>query len=317
MEETEPANVEVEKIEKLEEAKIIREKSSFFTSRGFLIGFFVFIILLLASPFVATAMDLYYFHWHNQYLNKIATSFPFPAIYLDGRTYTVADYELELDNLGSPVVQGKKVVERSELRKMFLERIKRNAAVKIIVAEKNIDTTEALKIAQASTFGPGMTSEKIAKSIKDNFNWTVDYFNENIQFPRAREMAYSFYILKPMADEIAAQVRAPKANFTKIAKEKGEDATKELGGDLGWLKKKDVIPEFGAVLVSMKKGEISGPFLSRFGWHILKLVDIREKAGVKEYRASHIIILPSNHKDIIDQEITKVFDKVKMRVLIE
>lgn len=65
-------------------------------------------------------------------------------------------------------------------------------------------------------------------------------------------------------------------DFEKIAKEKSVDkGTAVSGGDLGWFAKDKMVPEFSEAAFKLKKGEISEPVKSPFGWHIIKLDDRR------------------------------------------
>jgi peptidyl-prolyl cis-trans isomerase C len=62
--------------------------------------------------------------------------------------------------------------------------------------------------------------------------------------------------------------------FSEVAKAVSEDKVSALkGGDLGWVNQDAVAPEFSQKAFSMKKDEISEPFLSACGFHILKILD--------------------------------------------
>lgn len=69
-----------------------------------------------------------------------------------------------------------------------------------------------------------------------------------------------------------------KGNFGAIAKEKSLDTgSAEQGGELGWTVPSSFDPSFAEGLVSLKKGEYSKtPVESQFGWHIIKLDDVRD-----------------------------------------
>ncbi len=47
------------------------------------------------------------------------------------------------------------------------------------------------------------------------------------------------------------------------------------GGDLGWTGPGTFVPEFEALLAALKENEISAPFRSQFGWHIVQLLGRR------------------------------------------
>lgn len=63
------------------------------------------------------------------------------------------------------------------------------------------------------------------------------------------------------------------ANFAKIAARYSEDkVSAKKGGDLGWLPEGAIDPRFSKTVFSMKSGEISKPFETAFGFHIVKLI---------------------------------------------
>ncbi|UTW44933.1 peptidylprolyl isomerase [bacterium SCSIO 12696] len=69
-------------------------------------------------------------------------------------------------------------------------------------------------------------------------------------------------------------------DFADLAKEFSEDpGSKQQGGDLGWATVEEglLVPEFLQVMQSVETNEISSPFRSQFGWHILEVTERREK----------------------------------------
>jgi foldase protein PrsA len=77
------------------------------------------------------------------------------------------------------------------------------------------------------------------------------------------------------AKAIKAQLDAG-ADFATLAKEKStEPAAKTSGGDLGTFGPGKMVAEFDAVIFTLKKGEISAPFQSSFGWHVAQVTDIK------------------------------------------
>ena len=63
------------------------------------------------------------------------------------------------------------------------------------------------------------------------------------------------------------------ADFAEVARRESQDGSAASGGDLGWFKRGTMAPVFENAAFSLKKGEIGGPVLTRFGFHIIKLTD--------------------------------------------
>ncbi len=79
---------------------------------------------------------------------------------------------------------------------------------------------------------------------------------------------------KAKAEKLSAELKAG-ADFEKLARENSDDkANAEKGGDLGLTTPGRYVPEFEEVIKSLKKdGEISQPVQTKFGWHIVQLVE--------------------------------------------
>ncbi|GHA69630.1 SurA N-terminal domain-containing protein [Cognatilysobacter bugurensis] len=83
------------------------------------------------------------------------------------------------------------------------------------------------------------------------------------------------------AEALAAQARAPGADFAALARANTDDeGSKAGGGDLGWVTRGLMVGPFEDALFSMKSGEIAGPVRTDFGWHVIQLRDLQ--AGAQE-----------------------------------
>ena len=81
------------------------------------------------------------------------------------------------------------------------------------------------------------------------------------------------------ADDIIKQLTAKKpASFEELAKKYSKDAgSAGKGGDIGWVTPTDLVPEFSASMVKLKKNEVSPtPVKTQFGWHVIQLLDTRK-----------------------------------------
>lgn len=65
------------------------------------------------------------------------------------------------------------------------------------------------------------------------------------------------------------------ADFQSLAREFSQDGSAAQGGDLGWVQPGSFVPEFEQAMNRLNEGEISNPVVSRFGVHLIQLVERR------------------------------------------
>ena len=115
------------------------------------------------------------------------------------------------------------------------------------------------------------------------------------------------------------------ADFAQLAKENSKDpGSKDDGGNLGYFGHGQMVPQFEEVVFKLKKGEVSAPIKTQFGWHLVKLEDSRTKQPpafeiVKDRIAQSLLLqkaqktateLRANAKiEIVDPEIKKSIDE--------
>jgi len=83
------------------------------------------------------------------------------------------------------------------------------------------------------------------------------------------------------------QLQAGQADFAALAREHSQDGSAAQGGDLGWASPGMFVPEFESVMNQLAPGEVSEPLLSRFGLHLVQLLERRQaKLSQAEQRES-------------------------------
>jgi parvulin-like peptidyl-prolyl isomerase len=88
------------------------------------------------------------------------------------------------------------------------------------------------------------------------------------------------------AEQALSRLRAGE-DFALVAREFSDDlATREGGGDLGWIRQGQLLPEFEQALFRMRPGQVSGSVETAIGYHIIKL----ERVRGAERLTSHILI---------------------------
>lgn len=76
--------------------------------------------------------------------------------------------------------------------------------------------------------------------------------------------------------EYKRQIEAGHADFAKLAREHSQDASGPEGGDLGWVSPGMFVPEFEEVMNKLQPGQIADPAISRFGVHLIQVLERRE-----------------------------------------
>jgi peptidyl-prolyl cis-trans isomerase C len=103
------------------------------------------------------------------------------------------------------------------------------------------------------------------------------YDAEVAKMPKEEEVR-ARHILVKTEDEAKAIIKELDAgkDFAELAKAKSTDPNKSDGGDLGYFKKGQMVPEFEAAAFKLEKGKYSEtPVKTQFGYHVIKVEDKR------------------------------------------
>ena len=101
----------------------------------------------------------------------------------------------------------------------------------------------------------------------------------------------SAILSEAQAEDLAADLRSrieAGEDFGDLAMEYSDDPGSALaGGDLGWTTGDEFVPEFRQAMAATATGELSEPFQSEFGWHVLEVLDRREQDASEEARRDY------------------------------
>ena len=103
-------------------------------------------------------------------------------------------------------------------------------------------------------------------------------------------------------------------DFAQLAEQFTEDPGNQVtpdsgrGGNLGWFGKGQMVPPFEAAAFAADEGDIVGPVLSRFGYHVIKIHQKRQTSDKEEINASHILLninMGSQTRESLRREATR------------
>ena len=73
-------------------------------------------------------------------------------------------------------------------------------------------------------------------------------------------------------------------DFAEVARGNSQDMSAADGGDMGWTSPGELVPEYENVMNSLEVGEVSNPFQTQYGWHILEVMGRREHDSSDDLR---------------------------------
>ncbi len=115
---------------------------------------------------------------------------------------------------------------------------------------------------------------------------------------------------KQEVDKIYKMAKEGK-DFAELAKQYSEDSSREQGGYLGAFKKDAMVAPFAEKAFSLKPGEISEPFRTEFGWHIIKVEKINEAQTTSLEAASENIrkkLVEEKARELARQKAEAIYD---------
>lgn len=142
-----------------------------------------------------------------------------------------------------------------------------------------------------------ITSESLTENVKVSEEQIVTMYDDYLASVSGREERQASHILLDASDDKAAALKKIEslkkeieqgADFAEIAEKHSQDpGSATQGGDLGWIALGEMVKPFEQALFDMEKGAVSEVVESQFGYHLIKLNDIRSETviplGVKRY----------------------------------
>ncbi len=116
---------------------------------------------------------------------------------------------------------------------------------------------------------------------------------------------------KNKIDSIYAIVKSGNKKFEELAKKHSDDIKTGVdGGELGWVFAYDMVKEFEENVLNMKKGDISAPFKSDYGYHIIYLADSKNNEDLKDYQTEKKIIMRD-----LDKKYSAQFNQIYLNLI--
>jgi len=106
-------------------------------------------------------------------------------------------------------------------------------------------------------------------------------------------------------------------SFEQLAKKYSKDEANALnGGDLGYVVIDNLDEDFSKAIALLKKGQTSSPIKTKFGWHIVRVDDIRN-VDLPDFESLKPTIADNLKQEIIEKALSKIVKNAKVKILID
>ena len=159
-------------------------------------------------------------------------------------------------------------------------------------------TEEQVRLAYVELRGEDLLTDATLE--EDELRRRYEAARQRYLTPEARRASHILIETTAERDDFAAQQLAEELrarlddgeDFAELAREYSDDiVSREEGGDLGWIEPDDMIDAFEDALYGLDEaGDMTEPVETRFGWHIIRLDEIRPPEGMSFEEAREEIL---------------------------
>jgi peptidyl-prolyl cis-trans isomerase C len=169
------------------------------------------------------------------------------------------------------------------LNELIVDTLLYNEAVKRRL-NKEEEVREVIQRAEKKILIARLLQEQVEDNIVITEEEIDDFYSKNKNMfttPEAFRASHILVKTKKEAEGITAKL-SKGADFEALARTYSADqATAAAGGDIGYFTRNQLVPEFEEACLDMKVGEISGVIKTDFGYHIIKLTEIKKPEAKK------------------------------------
>jgi peptidyl-prolyl cis-trans isomerase SurA len=172
------------------------------------------------------------------------------------------------------------------------------------------------KMESTITDGLTVTPSEVKRFFNKIPKDSLPYFSASVEVGQIVKIAESSAAQKEATKNKLLDLRSrilTGEDFAALAKKNSDDpSVLSNGGDMGWVGRGQMVPEFEAMAFKLKQNEISMPFKTDFGFHIMQLLERRGN----EYHARHILISPKPSEDDL-KKATVYLDSIRNLILLD
>jgi hypothetical protein len=180
----------------------------------------------------------------------------------------------------------RKIVEKDNkryLEEMIMEKLFYEAAIRKGL-DRDKEVVEIVSQAKKKIVTAKLVETEVDANIKITEDEMKQYYEAHKGEFKTPELWRASHILVATEKEARdiLDALAKGAKFEDLAREKSMDATASRGGDIGFFRVGQLVPDFEKACLKLGIGQTSDVVKTQFGYHIIKLTDKKE-AGVEDF----------------------------------
>jgi len=288
----------------------------------FVAGMILSIITLFLVFVIIFAIGIYGFNWQENITQKVTKIIPYPVVLVNYHFLPIEKYYYNLTTLDKYYKKMNEMgslsgpmPDQNEIKQIVIDIMVRNELTTQLAKKYQIKVTK-MELDQELQKVIDRTGgeEEVASVLSDLYGWRPEDYKVNVLYyyivrnKLEEKLAYDENLsanreAKTKAEKVLSEVKAGKQSFEELAgKYSDDDETADQGGSLGWFTKGQMVVEFESAISALKKDEVSGLVRTKYGFHIIKLLDVKGEGDNIQWQAKHILIKTQNIDDYINQK---------------
>lgn len=212
---------------------------------------------------------------------------------------------------------GKKRLQIKE--REILDKLVEDKIIEILAKERGISISQAdIDKAVAEQLNNYGTANDVKSDLLNSYGWSLDDFKKFVVLPSVYKEALSAYVSQQNLNDPQPKVKIEQAqkqlqngeDFAQVVSEYSEGASKDNNGELGWVKKDQVLPELQDALFGSEPLEKNSIIESSIGFHIVDVENKKKDNNEDVLQIRQIFVAKNTFADWLDTQ------KKNMRVFV-
>lgn len=202
-------------------------------------------------------------------------------------------------------------------KEIYLEK-ELNKEAKKAKSAHNKETKEKIKESKEQILRQAYIDSLLEKEVNEQVikERYVELTN-NIEGKKEYRISHIVARDKAEIEKLAQEIKAGRAKFADLARRYSIDKdSAENGGDLGYVLEDNMLKEVFDGIVNLKSGDISAPIHTRFGWHLVKIAEIRD-ARILPFESIKEAIRNQMVQDKISEINSRITKDAEVKILIK